>query len=196
MTYKLQLNEQWFDEETVEVPEQEMDSLTIEETSLEGPEMGEDLAVSSLLKELITDIYRFTDTLDVDRVNMESYPEIKNLLTELASESMSAIGKLQQALSIVSPNAENISNGTEEMKQNNDTDEDSIDLENQIYKVEYLDADKKFVETFYKANQIGAVIKHLTESLHPYLILGVNQTDFNNLSADEKKNLFESVMEL
>lgn len=199
MDNKLCLQEQWFDDPIVELPTQEVEQISVEENNLEGPEQGPELGVATLLKDLIIDIYAFTNKLDVARVNSEDFPVVKDLINTLLSENMSAIGRLQQTLSIVSPNAENINNSAEEIKveiEANSQIENTADLDNQFYKVEYLDTDKNLVECFYKASQISNVIKHVTESFNPYLILGVSKTDFSSLSSADKKQLFESLTEV
>lgn len=135
---RLTIDEDLFDE--VELPDASpAPEVTVEsEPSKETPDQGPEFGISSLLNNLIVANWSLNDSYNDLISNSESnnMPEIAELAKDIAADINNHIGKLQVALSTISPNVTNIAVGEEEAKQHLDEPDtnvnESISPEDQV----------------------------------------------------------------
>lgn len=115
------------------VPEPQLVDVVVEsEPSKETPDPGPEFGISSLLNNLIVANWSLNDSYNDLISNSESnnMPEIAELAKDIAADINNHIGKLQVALSTISPNVTNIAVGEEEAKQH--LDEPDTDVNESI----------------------------------------------------------------
>lgn len=143
---KLLLNEDLFDDE---IPEVELEEPIVTETEIEpeGPELGLDTGISNLIHELIIEENQAIQSYNSAAANMEEYPELVEIMHNIASEEFAHIGELQKALEMISPNASNIVNGEQEVELEESLKlNESIDLNSyDDGYVEFMDGEPLFV---------------------------------------------------
>jgi len=125
----LKLNEDLFDDVSSEaIPNIAEPDIDADELELSGPAQGEDTGIANVLHDLIIDAHKAVQNYNNAIANLENHPEIIPIIEELANDSMHHIGKLEVALKLLSPNAENIEVGEEEANQViNDSNDDFLE---------------------------------------------------------------------
>lgn len=94
----------------------EQPALTVEEVEAEGP-TPDNIGIANLIHDLIIDENEAIQGYNNAQANMESYPELVELMQDIASEELVHIGELQQALEKISPNASKIKEGEQEASE-------------------------------------------------------------------------------
>ena len=103
MNEALSLSEDEFDT----IPNVEVDVIHQDEIELPGPQTHEDFECTMLLSELIQNIWALIDRYNSILISIDN-EDIKELLKDLVDDEMKNIGRLEDAMTSVSPNAENI----------------------------------------------------------------------------------------
>lgn len=94
------------------------------DSDLDGPDRGIETGVAGLLLDQISKVAQNINDYNMLRANLEDYPEIDELIKDLADQENETLGKLQSALKSISPNAELIMNGAVEAEADFPLDED------------------------------------------------------------------------
>lgn len=113
MKTKITLNEDLFPS----FVELEPLELSIDEIEPEGPTQGIETGIANIIHDLIIDENEAIQGYNNAKANMEQYPELINILNDIANEEFNHIGMLEKALSVVSPNEEKIDEGELEATQ-------------------------------------------------------------------------------
>lgn len=105
----------------------------VEITALEGPKEGPKVGLSSLLTDAIKDEWEAIETYNSLAVTAraEGFEDIANKIDEINTDENTHVGKLQELLKTISPNAEAIELGEDEGKEqlddiNDDMSEDDV----------------------------------------------------------------------
>ena len=103
MNEELSLNEDEFDT----IPNVEVGIIHQDDVELPGPQTQEDFECTMLLSEVIQDIWALINRCNSMIVSINN-EDIKSLLKDLVDDAMKNIGRLEDVMTSVSPNAENI----------------------------------------------------------------------------------------
>ena len=109
------LKEDLFDDILVsEVPNPVIDDISIS-TSLDVPEIGPEMGISTLLMQAIKDTYTMIDSLNSLYIALSDVgaSDKMDVMSQIIADETSHIGSLQAMLKDYSPNMENIDSGEE-----------------------------------------------------------------------------------
>lgn len=115
------------------------------DSNLDGPDRGIETGVAGLLLDQIAKVAQNINDYNMMRANLEDYPEIDELIKDLADQENENLGKLQSALKSISPNAELIMNGAVEAEADFPLDEKLLNEKTAILD----DNDKEFYATYF-----------------------------------------------
>lgn len=104
-----------------DIPDVEVNDLEVPDIIPDTPKEGPDTGIANLIHDLIIDEHKAVQSYNIAIANLETHPELITIMRDIANDKMTHIGKLEQALLNLSPNAESIMNGAIEAK--NEIDE-------------------------------------------------------------------------
>jgi len=108
-------------EDDQEVPSVETEVVSDNKIEPEGPKQGVETGIANVIHDLIIDENEAIQAYNNAAANMEDYPELQKLMSDIAGEEFTHIGELQKALELlISPNASNINKGEVETEDNLD----------------------------------------------------------------------------
>ena len=151
----MKLNEDMFDDIELEIPDVEVETIEASKLEPEGPELGEDTGIANLIHDLIIDENEAIQGYNNAAANMESYPELVEIMHNIAGEEYAHIGELQKALELLSPNVANIEEGEVEVELESSKAEKVIEESLTEDKASIEDAIKNlldFLDSWYKNN--------------------------------------------
>lgn len=163
----MKLNEDIFDNIELEVPDVEVDTIEASELEPEGPELGEDTGIVNIIHDLIIDENEAIQGYNNAAANMESYPELVEIMHDIAGEEYAHIGELQKALELLSPNVENIKEGEVEVELETTEPEEVIEESLTEDKASIKSAIKDlldFLDSWYKNNIAPATSEEAKEA--------------------------------
>lgn len=142
-----------------------LEDISVE--TMDGPKEGPEMGIASMLNTAIQDELKtidFYNSVSVTALS-EGFEDIAKLIDEINTEENKHVGQLQEALKLVSPNANAIEDGMAEGEEqlsnpevaNNELEEDLDDLSDEEY---YLLRDN--VKKYYNTNVMGFMHKYLS----------------------------------
>lgn len=113
----LKLNEDMFDDIIeIEVPAVEVEPIEVEDMIPTGPDAGEDVGLTSLILDAISNCTANIDRYNTIKVNLGSNGNLAVIVDEITANENYTLGKLQSMLKEISPNAENIKKAMDEVE--------------------------------------------------------------------------------
>lgn len=97
------LEEDLFDD----IPDVVIDTIEEDEIELPGPTTQEEFGAASLISEAIQNIWSVIDNYNSMLVSIDN-EEIKSIVKDLVDDEMKNIARLEEAMTLVSPNAEHL----------------------------------------------------------------------------------------
>jgi len=156
------------------IPAVETEVVTDAEIAPEGPQEGADVGIANIIHDLIIDENEAIQGYNNAIANLESRPELKPILQDIANEEMNHIGMLEVALELLSPNAADIEEGKVEAEgELNDNSETAPVLEESLYIPDDLKLlniiDNALMNTEVSDKLTKAEIKELANSVNEFL---------------------------
>ena len=113
----LKLNEDMFDDIIeIEVPAVEVEPIEVEDMIPTGPDAGEDVGLTSLILDAISNCTANIDRYNTIKVNLGNNTNLAVIIDEITANENYTLGKLQSMLKEISPNAENIKKAMDEVE--------------------------------------------------------------------------------
>lgn len=115
--HMLKLNEDMFDDIIeIEVPAVEVEPIEVQDMIPTGPDAGEDVGLTSLILDAISNCTGNIDRYNTIKVNLGNNTNLAVIIDEITANENYTLGKLQSMLKEISPNAENIKKAMDEVE--------------------------------------------------------------------------------